>query len=130
MTYPCHWFSEQVGLAGDLGSTNDTLIPLVEMDDPNITMEEYIELEAKKARRHDFPAIIYEDALASDHEISSKPMMKVRVRRKDADISSGIGLHVPRYTQLLAESYNEVEFYRQSVFPPTELPTVRRITLL
>ncbi|GKF83720.1 hypothetical protein Tco_0248618, partial [Tanacetum coccineum] len=52
--------------------------------------------------------------------------MKVRVRRKDADISSGIGLHVPRYTQLLAESYNEVEFYRQSVFPPTELPTVRR----
>ncbi|GJS92843.1 hypothetical protein Tco_0799811 [Tanacetum coccineum] len=28
MTYPCHWFSEQVGLAGDLGSTNDVLIPL------------------------------------------------------------------------------------------------------
>ncbi|GJT55380.1 hypothetical protein Tco_0990434 [Tanacetum coccineum] len=34
------------------------------------------------------------------------------------------------YTQLLAESYNEVEFYRQSVFPPTELPPVHRITLL
>ncbi|GJU71686.1 hypothetical protein Tco_1263091 [Tanacetum coccineum] len=29
MTYPCHWFSEQVGLAGDLGSTSDVLIPLV-----------------------------------------------------------------------------------------------------
>ncbi|GKE61781.1 hypothetical protein Tco_1512148, partial [Tanacetum coccineum] len=28
MTYPCHWFSEQVGLASDLGSTNDVLIPL------------------------------------------------------------------------------------------------------
>ncbi|GKD25228.1 hypothetical protein Tco_1231442 [Tanacetum coccineum] len=28
MTYPFHWFSEQVGLSGDLGSTNDVLIPL------------------------------------------------------------------------------------------------------
>ncbi|GJV94902.1 hypothetical protein Tco_1546479 [Tanacetum coccineum] len=28
MTYPYHWFSEQVGLAGDLGSTNDILFPL------------------------------------------------------------------------------------------------------
>ncbi|GJV55903.1 hypothetical protein Tco_1456908 [Tanacetum coccineum] len=28
MTYPCHWFSEKVGLAGDLGSTNDVMIPL------------------------------------------------------------------------------------------------------
>ncbi|GJU25401.1 phospholipase-like protein [Tanacetum coccineum] len=35
-------------------------------------------------------------------------LRKVRVRRKDADISSGIGLHVPRYTQLLAESSNEL----------------------
>ncbi|GJV45302.1 reverse transcriptase domain-containing protein [Tanacetum coccineum] len=71
------------------------------MDDPNITMEEYIELEAEKARRHsqtfnwetatygkvkcyedinyfkdfetDFPAIVYKDALAPDHEISSEP---------------------------------------------------------
>ncbi|GKB42984.1 hypothetical protein Tco_0887926 [Tanacetum coccineum] len=29
MTYPCHWFSEHVGIAGDLGSTNDVLIPLI-----------------------------------------------------------------------------------------------------
>ncbi|GKA74618.1 reverse transcriptase domain-containing protein [Tanacetum coccineum] len=29
MTYPCYWFSEQVGLAGDLGSTNEVLIPFV-----------------------------------------------------------------------------------------------------
>ncbi|GKE47618.1 hypothetical protein Tco_1478876, partial [Tanacetum coccineum] len=45
----------------------------VEMDDPNITMDEYIELQVEKAHRH-FPAIIHEGALASDHEISSKPM--------------------------------------------------------
>ncbi|GJW96798.1 hypothetical protein Tco_1027863 [Tanacetum coccineum] len=43
------------------------------MDNPDITMEEYIELEAEKARRRDFPAIIYKDALASNHETSSKP---------------------------------------------------------
>ncbi|GJX32842.1 hypothetical protein Tco_0242697 [Tanacetum coccineum] len=29
MTYSCHWFSEQVGLAGDVGSTNDVLISLI-----------------------------------------------------------------------------------------------------
>ncbi|GKB31885.1 hypothetical protein Tco_0871286 [Tanacetum coccineum] len=101
MAYPCHWFSEQVGLAGDLGSTNDVLIPLVEMDDSKLTMEEYIELEAEKAHRHgqtfnwetttygknkyhedinylkdfetDFPVIIFDDPLGSDHKISSEP---------------------------------------------------------
>ncbi|GKE54041.1 hypothetical protein Tco_1489197, partial [Tanacetum coccineum] len=51
MTYPCHRFCEQVGLAGDLRSTNGILIPLVEMDDANLTMEEYIEFEAETARR-------------------------------------------------------------------------------
>ncbi|GJT50459.1 hypothetical protein Tco_0976616 [Tanacetum coccineum] len=45
------WVSKQVGLAGDLGSTNDVLIPLVEMDDANLTMEEYIKLEAEKYLR-------------------------------------------------------------------------------
>ncbi|GJY61169.1 hypothetical protein Tco_0461826 [Tanacetum coccineum] len=29
MAYHCHWFSEQVGLASDLGLTNDVLIPLL-----------------------------------------------------------------------------------------------------
>ncbi|GJR51925.1 hypothetical protein Tco_1402446 [Tanacetum coccineum] len=71
------------------------------MDNLDITMEEYIELEAEKARRHgqtfnwetatygkvryhedidyfkdfkiNFPAIVYKDALASNHEISSEP---------------------------------------------------------
>ncbi|GJT96204.1 copia protein [Tanacetum coccineum] len=46
------------------------------MDDPNITMEEYIKLEAEKAHTHDFPAIVYKDALVSDHEISSKPTLE------------------------------------------------------
>ncbi|GKB08992.1 hypothetical protein Tco_0837304 [Tanacetum coccineum] len=43
------------------------------MEDPNITMEEYIELEAEKARTCDFPSIVYKDTLAPDHEISSEP---------------------------------------------------------
>ncbi|GJR91970.1 hypothetical protein Tco_0215981 [Tanacetum coccineum] len=73
MTYPCHWFSEQVGLAGDLGSTNDVLIPLVKMGDANLTMEEYIELEAEKACKRDFPAIFFDDPLATNHKISSEP---------------------------------------------------------
>ncbi|GJV10197.1 hypothetical protein Tco_1351738 [Tanacetum coccineum] len=43
------------------------------MEDPNLTMEEYIDLEAEKARRHDFPAIVFDDPLATDHKISSEP---------------------------------------------------------
>ncbi|GJT66452.1 hypothetical protein Tco_1017932 [Tanacetum coccineum] len=43
------------------------------MDDPNIIMEEYVELKAEKACMRDFPAIVYKDALTSDHEISSEP---------------------------------------------------------
>ncbi|GJR12414.1 hypothetical protein Tco_0795066 [Tanacetum coccineum] len=73
----------------------------MEMDYPSITIEEYIKLEAEKARMRgqtfnwetatygkvryhedinyfkdfetNFPAIVYKDALASDHEISSEP---------------------------------------------------------
>ncbi|GJS08665.1 hypothetical protein Tco_0365461 [Tanacetum coccineum] len=100
MTYPCHWFSEQVGLAGDLGPTNDVLIPL-EMDELDITMEEYIRLETEKALRKgkvynwetatygkirydedvhflrsvetEFPAIVYNDALTFKLELSCEP---------------------------------------------------------
>ncbi|GJR49771.1 hypothetical protein Tco_1400292 [Tanacetum coccineum] len=71
------------------------------MDDPNITMEEYIRLEEEKSRRcskvyngetatygkiwydedihylrsfeKEFPAIVYKDALTSEQEISSEP---------------------------------------------------------
>ncbi|GJY47965.1 hypothetical protein Tco_0437921 [Tanacetum coccineum] len=71
------------------------------MDDPNITMEEYIQLMADKAHKKgqifdwetatygkiyddidlfkdfkgDFPAIVYNDALASDPEDSSEPTL-------------------------------------------------------
>ncbi|GKA09994.1 hypothetical protein Tco_0689427 [Tanacetum coccineum] len=102
---------EQVGLAGDLGLINNVLIPSrktyrrqVKMDESNLTVEEYIELEVEKARRRgqtfnwetamygkvryhenikyfrdferDFPAIIYKDALTSDHEVSSEPTVR------------------------------------------------------
>ncbi|GKE66809.1 hypothetical protein Tco_1520970, partial [Tanacetum coccineum] len=70
------------------------------MDDSNITMEEYIKLQAKKAQRHgqtfnwetatygktycddldfftdfeaNFPAIVYNDALTSNENVSSEP---------------------------------------------------------
>ncbi|GJY21983.1 hypothetical protein Tco_0394549, partial [Tanacetum coccineum] len=73
----------------------------VKMDNPNITIDEYIELEAEKARRHgqtfnwenamygkvrycedidyfkdfeiDFPAIVFNDHLATNHKILSEP---------------------------------------------------------
>nr|GEV67942.1 phospholipase-like protein [Tanacetum cinerariifolium] len=75
------------------------------MDDPNITMEEYIRLEEEKTRRRgqvynwetamygkiwydedvhylisfgkEFPVIVYKDALTSEQEISSEPTHKV-----------------------------------------------------
>ncbi|GJS94770.1 hypothetical protein Tco_0801738 [Tanacetum coccineum] len=76
MTYPCHWFSEQVRLAGDLGSTNDVLNPL-EMDNPDITMEEHIQVEIEKALRRGqvIPAIVYNDALTSELAFSCEPMV-------------------------------------------------------
>ncbi|GJW30595.1 hypothetical protein Tco_0047470 [Tanacetum coccineum] len=43
------------------------------MDDPNITMEEYIKLQAKKAQRRDYPAIGYDDALTSNENVSPEP---------------------------------------------------------
>ncbi|GKB02806.1 hypothetical protein Tco_0830895 [Tanacetum coccineum] len=47
------------------------------MDDPNITMAEYIRLEEEKARRRDFenefPAIIYNDALTSKSNFLTEP---------------------------------------------------------
>ncbi|GJU83822.1 hypothetical protein Tco_1291368 [Tanacetum coccineum] len=61
MTYPCHWFSEQVGLVGDLGSTNNVLIPLI-------------------LRR--FPAIVYNDALTSKSDFLNEPT-EMDIREKD-----------------------------------------------
>ncbi|GKB77026.1 hypothetical protein Tco_0943921, partial [Tanacetum coccineum] len=42
----------------------------VKMDDPNITMEEYIRLEEEKARKH---VIDYNDAFTSEVTLSCKP---------------------------------------------------------
>ncbi|GJU49341.1 reverse transcriptase domain-containing protein [Tanacetum coccineum] len=47
------------------------------MDDPNITMEEYIRLQTEKAQRHDFTAIVYNDALPSNENVSSKPTVNM-----------------------------------------------------
>nr|GEX57005.1 hypothetical protein [Tanacetum cinerariifolium] len=44
----------------------------VKMDDPNITMKEYIRLDEEKARRH---AIVYNDALTSIPKTSVEPMV-------------------------------------------------------
>ncbi|GJR05070.1 hypothetical protein Tco_0528054 [Tanacetum coccineum] len=84
------------------------------MDDPDITMEEYIQLEAKKARRqgqefnwetatygkgmyfedidyfkdfeNEFPAIVYKDALTSEPEVSTEPTVSAHhVKKVDFD---------------------------------------------
>ncbi|GJT00886.1 hypothetical protein Tco_0822055 [Tanacetum coccineum] len=50
------------------------------MDDPNITMEEYIQLMADKALGHfetDFPAIVYNDASTSNQNVSSEPTVSI-----------------------------------------------------
>ncbi|GJS49898.1 hypothetical protein Tco_0600019 [Tanacetum coccineum] len=80
------------------------------MDDPNITMEEYIKLQAKKAQRHgrtfnwetttygksycddldfftyfeaDYLAIVYNDALTSNENVSSEPTINIALPPKD-----------------------------------------------
>ncbi|GJW14075.1 hypothetical protein Tco_0018208 [Tanacetum coccineum] len=68
MTYPCHWYSEQVGLVGDLGSTNDVLIPLVRY---------FEDIDYFKDFKNEFLAIVYEDALTSESKDSSEPTVKM-----------------------------------------------------
>ncbi|GJS63703.1 hypothetical protein Tco_0678267 [Tanacetum coccineum] len=63
-----------------VGGRPKTVNPLkFKMDDPNITMEEYIKLQAEKAQRHDFeanfPSIVYNDALTSNENVSPEPTM-------------------------------------------------------
>ncbi|GKA88601.1 hypothetical protein Tco_0810365 [Tanacetum coccineum] len=48
------------------------------MDDPDITMEEYVQLETERALRNEFPAIVYNDALASKLDFSSKPTVSTQ----------------------------------------------------
>ncbi|GJW35838.1 hypothetical protein Tco_0058758 [Tanacetum coccineum] len=51
------------------------------MDGSDLTMEEYIELHAEKARRRDFEAdfsaIVYNDALTSNQNVSSEPTVSI-----------------------------------------------------
>ncbi|GJW88932.1 retrovirus-related pol polyprotein from transposon TNT 1-94 [Tanacetum coccineum] len=47
--------------------------PSQEMDDPDITIEEYVQLETERALRKEFPAIVYNDAFASKSGFSSEP---------------------------------------------------------
>ncbi|GKC02043.1 hypothetical protein Tco_0993653, partial [Tanacetum coccineum] len=90
----------------------------VKMDDPDITIEEYIQLEAEKARRrgqelnwetatygkvryfedinyfkdfeNEFPAIVYKDALKSEPKVLSQPTVSARHFEKvDFEISFG-----------------------------------------
>nr|GEW66113.1 hypothetical protein [Tanacetum cinerariifolium] len=49
-TYGRIWYDDDVH---DLGSVETKFPAIVRMDDPNITMEEYISLEKEKSRRHD-----------------------------------------------------------------------------
>ncbi|GJX65276.1 monodehydroascorbate reductase, partial [Tanacetum coccineum] len=85
------------------GTTKKGKVPKVKMDDPNITMEEYIRLEEEKARRHgkvynwetatydkiwydedvhdlrcvetEFPAIVFNDSLTSEVTLPCEPMV-------------------------------------------------------
>ncbi|GJS31869.1 hypothetical protein Tco_0492489 [Tanacetum coccineum] len=43
------------------------------MDNPNITMEDYIRLEEEKAHRNEFPAIGFDDAFTSEVTHSCEP---------------------------------------------------------
>nr|GEV68384.1 putative reverse transcriptase domain, ribonuclease H-like domain, aspartic peptidase domain protein [Tanacetum cinerariifolium] len=61
---------------------HETPFDQVKIDDPNITMEEYIRLEEEKAHRRDFEkefsAIVYNDALTSKSDFLTKPTMSAQ----------------------------------------------------
>ncbi|GJS85523.1 hypothetical protein Tco_0752064 [Tanacetum coccineum] len=100
-----------VGLLGGLSS-----VVRLMMDDPNITMEEYIKLQVEKSQRRgqtfnwetatygksycddldfftdfeaDYPAIVYNDALTSNENVPSKPPVSIYNEIK-ADIDFSI----------------------------------------
>ncbi|GJT84279.1 hypothetical protein Tco_1058621 [Tanacetum coccineum] len=84
MTYPYHRFSEQVGLAGDLGSTNDVLILLVRTW--TVVYWYCEDIDYFKDFENEFPVIVYKDALISEPEVSSEPTVSVHnVKKVDFD---------------------------------------------
>ncbi|GKB77708.1 integrase, catalytic region, zinc finger, CCHC-type containing protein [Tanacetum coccineum] len=79
---------EQVGLAGDLGSTNNVLIPWLEAEKARWRGQEfnwetatygkvrYFEyINYFKDFENEFPAFVYKDALTCEPEVSYKPMV-------------------------------------------------------
>nr|GEV03191.1 ribonuclease H-like domain-containing protein [Tanacetum cinerariifolium] len=59
------------------------------MDDPDVTMEEYIPLEAEKAHidyfkdfETDFSAIVYKDAMTSEPKVSSEPKLMEAIEKR------------------------------------------------
>ncbi|GKB59185.1 hypothetical protein Tco_0915371 [Tanacetum coccineum] len=56
--------------SGDDTQLNEAFLNKVKMDNPNITMEEYIRLEEEKARRR---AIAFNDTLTSEATLSCEP---------------------------------------------------------
>nr|GEX27409.1 hypothetical protein [Tanacetum cinerariifolium] len=104
------------------------------MDDPNITMEEYIELNAKKARRcgrtfnwetatygkiycddydlltgfkADFPAIVYNDASTSNQNISSEPTINMAGLPPRAQRNLWLRYEVEGYTEEIVQDYEQ-----------------------
>ncbi|GJV12674.1 hypothetical protein Tco_1354215 [Tanacetum coccineum] len=78
LTCLCLWFSEQVGLAGDLGSTNDVLIPQVYNWETAMYGKILYDEDVHYLRffEKEFPAIVYNDALASKSDFSYEPMVR------------------------------------------------------
>nr|GFB05968.1 hypothetical protein [Tanacetum cinerariifolium] len=77
------------------------------MDDPNITMEEYIRLQAKKAHRRDFeadfPAIVYNDALTPNENVSPKPTICLELRG-----FYSLGTRSRGYTEEIVQDYEQI----------------------
>ncbi|GJT11068.1 hypothetical protein Tco_0858110 [Tanacetum coccineum] len=55
------------------------------MDNPNITIEEYIRLEEEKAHRREFPAIVFNDTLTSEAALSCDPTKIISVNSLKTD---------------------------------------------
>nr|GEU32716.1 reverse transcriptase domain-containing protein [Tanacetum cinerariifolium] len=85
-------------------------IPELMMDDPNVTMEEYIKLQAKKAQRHfkaDFLAIVYNDAFTSNKNVSPKPTVNIAPLPPKAQRHLWLRYQVKGYTEEIVHNFEE-----------------------
>ncbi|GJU47187.1 hypothetical protein Tco_1204453 [Tanacetum coccineum] len=100
------------------------------MDDPNITMEEYIRLEEEKARKR---AIVFNDTLMSEPTVSSTNNNEInfRVSFDDSDDEdytvifdkNSFSYKIIFVNDLKTDSENDNEKVNMPSFPPPE-PTV------